>query len=260
MKVATWNVNSIRAREAYVVEWLRQNEPDVVAMQETKVIDDDFPTEAFTRVGYEVVMAGQKSYNGVAIASRRRISDVVIGLPGQSPDADRRSIAAIIDGVTVVSVYVPNGKRPDSPDFEEKIAWLGCLRQSMIDRGVSERPVLLAGDFNVALEERDVWDPDAYRGKLHFHPREHEAMRALLDVGLVDAYRLHEPGTGKYSWWDYRGGSFHKNEGLRIDYVFLSRSLVPRCIGATMDRNARKKSPLGPPSDHVPVMVQLADV
>lgn len=259
MLVATWNVNSIRAREALVLDWLRRNEPDVLCLQETKVVDEDFPADAFARAGYQVVTSGQKSYNGVAIAARHDLTNVVVGLPGEGDDDERRAIAAHVAGIDVMSVYVPNGKSVDSPDFERKLDWLRRLGDALAQRGAGERPLLVAGDFNVALEERDVWRPDAYRGRLHFHPREHAAMRTLLALGLADAYRIHETSGGKFSWWDYRGGAFHRNQGLRIDYVFLSRALASRCTGASMDRDARKKSAHGPPSDHVPVLVQLAD-
>ena len=257
MKLATWNVNSIRAREQFVLEWLRRVEPDVLCMQETKVVDDDFPTEEFQRLGYEIAMAGQKTYNGVAILSRQPLTDVVVSLDGDGDDAERRFIAATIAGIRVVTVYVPNGKHADSTSFGDKLDWLRRLKTTLESDVNAGDDRLLCGDFNIAPEERDLWNPDQFRGRVHFHPDEHRALAAILDLGFVDAYRLHEQETGKYSWWDYRGGAFHKNQGLRIDYVLLSRSLAERCTAAWMDRHARKKSAAGVPSDHVPVVVEL---
>ena len=254
MKLATWNVNSIRARELLVIDWLRRNEPDVLCLQETKVVDDDFPTDELQRLGYSVAMAGQRTYNGVAIVSRRPLHEVSVGLWDDAPDADKRLIAATVDGIRIVSVYVPNGKAVDSPAFEYKLSWLARLRQTL-DKGLApDAEVAVCGDFNVALDERDVYDPDAFRGKLHFHPDEHAAIQRLLRFGLVDAYRLHHSEGGQYSWWDYRGGGFRRDQGLRLDYAFISQELAARCTGVTMDREERRRDR---PSDHIPVVVDF---
>ncbi len=252
MKIATWNVNSIRARHELVLDWLRRCEPDVLCMQETKVVDDDFPTDEMQRLGYAVAMAGQKTYNGVAIASRRPMQQIAIGLHDDEPEADKRLIAATIDGLRVISAYIPNGKSPTLPAFKHKLRWLARLRETL-ERGPSG-DIVLCGDFNVAIDDRDVYDPEAMRGQLHFHPDEHEALAHLLDMGLVDAFRLHHEEGGLYSWWDYRGGGFRRNQGLRIDYVFLARALADRCTAASMDVEERRRDK---PSDHIPVVVEL---
>jgi exodeoxyribonuclease-3 len=224
-------------------------------MQETKVVDDDFPTDEFMRLGYGVAMAGQLSYNGVAILSRLPMKAISIGLLGQSADADKRAIAATIGGVRVVSVYVPNGKTVSSPSFPEKLAWLAQLRTTLDTRESPKGDLLVCGDFNIATDDRDVYAPELFRGKVHFHPDEHRALAKVKDFGLSDAFRTLHPEGGQYSWWDYRGGGFRKNEGLRIDYVFLSASLQARCTGASMDIEPRR---LEKPSDHIPVIVELA--
>jgi exodeoxyribonuclease III len=254
VRLASWNVNSIRVREAAVLEWMRRTEPDVVCMQETKVSDDDFPSEEFMRLGYGVAMAGQPSYNGVAIAARLPIQQIRIGLSGEPASAERRAISATIGGIRVVNVYVPNGKSVSSPSFADKLRWLERLRLTLDREQTPDQPLILCGDFNIASDERDVYAPELYRGQLHFHPDERSALRRVLDFGLVDAFRaLHEEG-GQYSWWDYRSGAFRKNEGLRIDYVFVSQPLVAGLRGASMDVEPRRAEK---PSDHVPVLIEL---
>jgi exodeoxyribonuclease III len=252
VRFATWNVNSIRARHELVLDWLKRREPDVLLMQETKVEDDDFPSEEFQRLGYAVAMAGERSYNGVAIASRWPMRDIAVGLWNDRRDAERRLIAATVGDHRVLSAYVPNGKSVEAPSFAEKLRWFARLKETLERQG--DRPLVLGGDFNVARDDRDVYDPEAFRGKLHFHPDEHAALDQVLSVGLVDAYRLHHPEAGRYSWWDYRGSSLRKNEGLRIDYLFLSPPLAERCRAAEMDADERKRER---PSDHVPVVVDV---
>jgi exodeoxyribonuclease-3 len=256
VKVATWNVNSIRARLDPACDWLERVQPDVLCMQETKVVDDDFPTDEFMRLGYGVAMAGQLSYNGVAILSRLPMKEIRVGLLGQTPEADKRVIAATISGVRIFSVYVPNGKTVSSPSFPEKLAWLEQLRSTLDATANPNSDVLVCGDFNIATDDRDVFAPELFRGKVHFHPDEHRALAKLRAFGLKDAFReLHSEG-GLYSWWDYRGGGFRKNEGLRIDYVFVSESLAARCTSASMDVEPRR---LDKPSDHIPVLVEFAE-
>jgi exodeoxyribonuclease III len=253
VRIATWNINSIRVRHDLVLDWLRRSAADVLCMQETKVVDDDFPTEEFQRLGYAVAMAGQPGYNGVAIASRLPMHDVEIGLWDDRGDEDKRLIAVTTGGFRVFCVYVPNGKSVGSPSFAQKLAWLRRLKETILRQSAS--PAIVAGDFNVARDERDVHDPDVMLGQLHFHPDERAALEELLAPNLVDAYRLYHPESGRYSWWDYRGSGVRKNQGLRIDYVFIAASLAATCSGAEIDAEERKRPR---PSDHVPVVVDLA--
>jgi len=254
MRIATWNVNSIRIRIDAVVDWIRRLEPDVLCMQETKVVDDDFPTEELQRLGYAVAMAGQKTYNGVAIASRLPLRDVRVGLSNGEGDADKRLISASAGGVRVLSAYIPNGKSVGSPSFAQKLAFFTRLGSTLEAQAPDRRGVVLCGDFNVAPDERDVFDPARMRGQLHFHPDEHRALGELMDFGLRDAYRLHHPEAGRFSWWDYRGAGLQKNEGLRIDLVLLSHDLAARCTRAEIDDAERHKDK---PSDHAPVLVDI---
>jgi exodeoxyribonuclease-3 len=237
-----------------VADWLRRIEPDVLCMQETKVVDDDFPTDELMRLGYAVAMAGQKTYNGVAIVSRLPIKDVVVGLDGDGPTAEKRLIAATVGDVRVLSAYVPNGKSITSPDFQKKLDWLARLEQTLRKQSPDCSKLAVCGDFNIAPDERDVFDVEAMRGQVHFHPDEHRALAKLVEFGLVDAFRLHHEQGQLFSWWDYRGGGFRKNEGLRIDLVLLSKDLAARCTHAEIDVEERKRDR---PSDHTPVVVEL---
>ena len=254
VRLASWNVNSIRIREPEVLAWVRRTEPDVLCLQETKVVDDDFPTDEFMRLGYAVAMAGQPSYNGVAILTRLPLRDVRIGLTGEPSSADRRAISATIAGVRVVNVYVPNGKSVGSPAFLDKLRWLDRLRLTLDTHERPDAELVLCGDFNIARDERDVYAPELYRGKLHFHPDEQQALSRVLDFGLMDAFRERHEQGGLYSWWDYRNGAFSKGEGLRIDYAFVSRPLLSRLRAVFMDVEPRRAEK---PSDHVPVVVDL---
>lgn len=251
MRIATWNVNSIRARATSVLGWLSRCEPDVLCMQETKVEDDDFPTDEFLRLGYAVLTSGQKSYNGVAIASRLPVSDVAMGLLDDPDDTQKRVIRATISGMRVYSVYVPNGKSPNNPAFQEKLRFFSRLRETVARELESTSAVAICGDFNVAPHERDVPDPDAMRGQLHFHPDEHRALASLMSVGLVDVFRMHHTENRRYSWWDYRAGSFRRNIGLRIDFILASAWLASACTSADIDVAPRREEKA---SDHTPVM------
>ena len=251
MRIASWNVNSLRARESLVVDWLRRNEPDVLCLQETKVLDDDFPTDAFQRLGYAVVMAGEKSYNGVAIAARKLLRDVRVGLLDAGTDDDKRLISANVGKVQVFCCYVPNGKSVGDPAFQQKLAWLDQLKKTLEAWSDPTRRVVVCGDFNIAADERDVYDVAAFEGQTHFHPEEHRRLRALEAWGLSDSYRLHHQEAGQYSWWDYRGSALRRNEGLRIDYLFVSDPLRQCCTNVEMDVEERHRDK---PSDHIPVV------
>ena len=255
MRIASWNVNSIRAREQAVLDWVRAREPDVLCMQETKVSDDDFPTDEFLRLGYEVAMAGQPTYNGVAIAARRPIKDVRVGLAGEPPNADRRAIAATVDGVRLLNVYVPNGKAVGSASFTQKLGFLERLRATLDETATPEQELLVCGDFNVARDERDLYAPELFRGKVHFHPDERRLLERVLEFGLTDSFRHFHDQSGLYSWWDYRAGSFGKDQGLRIDYAFVTAPLLARCRSVTIDVEPRRYDK---PSDHAPVLVETA--
>ncbi len=254
MRLASWNVNSIRARYDRVVEWLEEHSPDVLCLQETKVVDEDFPTETFQRFGYEVARAGQRTYNGVAILSRHPLSNVSVGLADASPDDDKRLIAASVEGIRVICVYVPNGKNLEHPDYEMKLRWLDRLRRTLDANESPESSLLLCGDFNIARGPEDVFDVERMTGQIHFTEREHAAFDRVLDFGLVDAFRHFEPGEGHYSWWDYRAGAFRRNRGLRIDYALVTEPLAARLTKVWMDVAARRKDK---PSDHIPVVVDL---
>jgi exodeoxyribonuclease III len=251
VKLATWNVNSIRARQDAVLEWIRRVEPDVLCMQETKVVDDDFPTDELLRLGYAVAMAGQKSYNGVAIVSRLPMTDIAIGLHDEPSPREQRLVRATVDGVRVYSVYVPNGKSPSSPAFPEKLRFLSRLKETLMTEVTADSPAVVCGDFNVAPDERDVFDVDAMRGQLHFHPDEHRALADLVSFGLVDVFRMHHEEGKKFSWWDYRAGGFERNLGLRIDLILATRPLADRCTAADIDVTPRHGDK---PSDHTPVI------
>jgi exodeoxyribonuclease III len=250
--IATWNVNSLRVRLEHVLEWLKQARPDVLCLQETKVTDDEFPVEAFLRQGYQLRAAGQKTYNGVAIVARRELLDVRVGLESGFASEEQRLISARVDGVTVFCAYVPNGKSVDHPDFFHKLEWLRQLRDTISARANLAADVVVCGDFNVAPDDRDVYDPPALRGRLLFHPDEQRALGHVLSVGLEDAFRLCHPEGGHYSWWDYRAGAFRRNRGMRIDHLFASPSLARGCLRASIVTAERAKVQ---PSDHAPVVV-----
>ncbi len=256
MRIATWNVNSLTARLPRVEEWLGYAQPDVLCMQETKVADGAFPAMALSALGYETVNHGDGRWNGVAIASRLGVTDVQHGF---GPDVDEqgcRLVAATCGGVRVHSIYVPNGRAVDSEFYKAKLAWLDELRRFVDLTCAPSDPVVIAGDFNVAPEDKDVWDPAEVSGATHVTEPERSALRALEDWGLVDSFRSLYDQDGLYSWWDYRAGNFHKHKGMRIDLLLLSEPLARRCRYALIDRNARKGRQ---PSDHAPVFVDLDD-
>lgn len=254
MKIATWNVNSLRVRLPHLLDWLRAHSPDVACLQETKCDDDTFPGEALRQAGYHALHHGQRGYNGVAILSRTPAVEVRRGIP-DFEDVQSRIIAAEVGGIRVVSAYVPNGQEVGSDKFAYKLRWFEALR-GWLARELAATPRLaVLGDFNVAPEDRDVHDPAQWQGKVHVSEPERGALRALLDLGFVDAYRLHDPSPGAFTWWDYRMNAFRRKMGLRIDHVLLSPALAPECRSCTIDVAPRR---LERPSDHAPVLCEVA--
>ncbi len=263
MRIATWNVNSLKARLPKVEEWLSYAEPDVLCMQETKLADGAFPAMAFAALGYEAAHHGNGRWNGVAILSRVGLKDVRSGFIGEEPSGleECRLITAVCNGVRVASVYVPNGRSVGSEHYEAKLEWLERLRADIASSCRPDEPLAVCGDFNVAPEDRDVYDAARFDGATHVSEPERSAVRALEAWGLEDAFRLVYPGEEKlFSWWDYRAGDFHNHRGMRIDLLLLSRPLARAVTWALVDREARKG--LGsdkPPSDHAPVVVDVDD-
>ena len=254
MKLATWNVNSIRARLERLLAWLAKQQPDVLCLQELKVKDEDFPFEALRAAGWQAVAHGQPTYNGVAILSRQPLADVRRGLDDEVDDLQARLVSARVGGLTVLSAYVPNGHEVGSDKWDYKLAWLKRLRRHLEKHHRPDEALALCGDFNVAPEARDVCDPAGWEPTVLYHPQARAALAELAAWGLQDAFRLHHQAGGLYSWWDYRRLAFPKNQGLRIDHVLLTAPLARRCRAAHIDRDERKGQQ---PSDHAPVVVEL---
>jgi exodeoxyribonuclease-3 len=267
MRIATWNVNSLKARLEKVSWWLERAKPDVLLMQETKLADADAPADVFRTAGYELVHHGEGRWNGVAIASRCGISDVVTNFgtplrPASTPDtgddeplAEARMVSALCGGVRVVSLYAPNGRTVGSPFYQAKLVWYERLARWLAEAGDPRGALVLGGDFNVAPTDVDVWDPQACHGGTHVSEPERAAFGRLCAWGLVDAYRLRNPEVARYTWWDYRAGNFHKNFGMRIDHLLVTASIGARTVAAEIDREARKGKPV--PSDHAPLVIDL---
>jgi exodeoxyribonuclease III len=254
VKLATWNINSIRARTDRLVAWITSERPDVLCLQETKVEDTGFPTSALVSLGYEVVTYGQRSYNGVAIASRTPLADVSRGFGDGESDDEARLIAATTHGLRVLCVYVPNGQDLASDKFPYKLAWYKRLRRYLDAHHRTTDRVVVCGDTNVAFDDRDVWSPEKWAGQIHCSPAERAAFGEVIEFGLVDVFRKHNPDGGIFSWWDYRGVSFFKNQGLRIDHILATPPVAERSITCTIDRTARKGQDA---SDHAPVIATL---
>jgi exodeoxyribonuclease-3 len=276
MRIATWNVNSLKARQEFVESWLERAAPDILLMQETKLGDVDAPVMAFGMAGYQLVHHGEGRWNGVAIAARDglAIDDIVTnfgdgpvrdsgpgGTAGSEDDFDpfdeARMMAATVEGLRIVTVYAPNGRVVGSPFYDGKLKWFERLgrwldREQAAGRGDQ---LVVGGDFNVAPADIDVWDPRAAHGGTHVSEPERAAVRALIDRGLVDTYRARHDEAGRYTWWDYRAGMFHKNFGMRIDLLLAGASVADRVIDAEIDRQARKGPPV--PSDHAPLTIDL---
>jgi exodeoxyribonuclease-3 len=260
MRLATWNVNSLKARQDRVEEWLAYADADVVCLQETKVSDDAFPQLAFGALGYDAVHHGQGQWNGVAILSRVGIDEVSTGFDdaklADPYEGDARLLAATCGGVRVVTVYVPNGREVGSDYYARKLDWLRRLREWLDATASPDDPLAVLGDFNVAPEDRDVWSPAAFEGATHVTEPERAAVRDLEAWGLVDAFRAVYSQDRLYTYWDYRRGDFHEHRGMRIDLVLVTEPLARRVRWALVDRNARKGKL---PSDHAPLVVDLAD-
>jgi exodeoxyribonuclease-3 len=254
MKIATWNVNSILARLPQALDWIEANRPDVLCVQETKCIDEKFPFAAFQEIGYASEVFGQPTYNGVAILSLTPITDVWRGLPEDGPEAHKRLIAATVNGVRIVNVYIPNGSEVGSEKYSFKLNWLDKLRKFFDQQCDVKQPLALCGDFNVAPEDRDVHDPALWAGKILCSEAERAALERVREWGLIDVFRQQHQDGGFYSWWDYRAGAFPRNNGLRIDHVWGTASLANKLTDAWIDKMPRA---LPKPSDHAPVVAEF---
>ncbi len=275
MRIATWNVNSLKARLEKVEWWLARADPDILLMQETKLTDDDAPVMAFAMAGYDLLHHGEGRWNGVALAVRKgmTVTDVVTNFgdgpvrnsgPGAGtavaeedfdPSDEARMLSAVVDGIRYVCLYAPNGRVVGSPFYEGKLRWFARVRRWLDETRDPSEPLVLGGDLNVAPTDADVWDATAVHGGTHVSDPEREAFGRLLEWGLVDAYRSRRNEPGRFSWWDYRAGNFHKNLGMRIDHLLVTRPIADQVVWAEIDREARKGTPI--PSDHAPLLVDL---
>jgi exodeoxyribonuclease-3 len=253
MKLATWNVNSLKVRLPHVLEWLAANPVDILCLQETKLTDDKFPIVALEAAGYQVAFTGQKTYNGVAILSKHPMSEIVKNIPSFE-DEQQRVIAATIEGMRVVCAYIPNGQAISSEKYQYKLKWLDGLHDWLACEGRAHENLALLGDYNIAPEDRDVHDPLAWQDQVLVSEPERAAFRRLLGLGLTDAFRLFEQPEKAFSWWDYRQMAFRRNMGMRIDHILLSPPLAARCTACVIDREPRKREQ---PSDHTPVVATL---
>lgn len=253
MRLATWNVNSLKVRLPHVLDYLAKHQPDVLCLQETKSEDGKFPAQAIADAGYQSIFSGQKTYNGVAILSRRPASEVVMGIPGFD-DVQKRVLAVTIGGVRAICVYIPNGESVESDKYQYKLRWLAALTAWLAQELQRYPKLALLGDYNIAPEARDVHDPAAWEGKVLFSAPEHAAFNALLALGLKDSFRLFDQPERSFTWWDYRMMAFRRKMGLRIDHILLSSALSSVCTGCAIDIEPRKAER---PSDHAPV---IADV
>ena len=249
MKIASWNVNSLKVRLPHLLDWLAEQQPDVLCLQELKLEDHNFPRSEIEAAGYQVAFFGQKTYNGVALLSRQPISNVIFGNP-HFPDEQKRLIAGTVGDTRVICAYMPNGQAVGSDKYEYKLRWLDALAVWVAEELAAHPKLALGGDYNIAPDDRDVHNPQAWAGMILCSAPERAAFQRLLDIGLKDSFRLFEQPEKTYSWWDYRMLGFQKNQGLRIDHVLLSQALSEKCTAAGIDRAPRK---LERPSDHAPV-------
>ena len=254
MKIATWNVNSLNVRLPHVLEWLAANEPDVLVLQEIKQVTDAFPLDAFTEAGYKSVASGQKTYNGVATISREEPLDPITDFPGFD-DPQRRILATTINGVRVVDLYVPNGQAVGSEKYEYKMSWLEALRKFLKAELESHENLVVLGDFNIAPEDRDVYDAEKWGDAILCSPREREALGELFKLGMSDVFRQFDQAEKSFSWWDYRAAGFRRNAGLRIDLILASSAMAETCQASYVDKEPRTWER---PSDHTPVVAEFA--
>ena len=256
MRIASWNVNSLNVRLPHLEQWLREAQPDVVGIQETKLEDSRFPDTALAGLGYRSVFAGQKTYNGVAIVSRLPFAgECITAIPGFD-DPQKRVIAATVGDVRIVDLYVVNGEAVGSEKFDYKLRWLAAVREWLREEIALHPNLVVLGDFNIAPDDRDVWDPKRWREKILCSTPEREALQSVFALGLHDSFRLFNEEAGHHSWWDYRLSGFERGWGLRIDLVLVSEALKARCTAAGIDREPRGWER---PSDHTPVFVEIAD-
>ncbi|MDH3441238.1 MAG: exodeoxyribonuclease III [Gammaproteobacteria bacterium] len=255
MKIATWNVNSLKVRQGQVMEWLDIANPDVLVLQEIKQVTDAFDEESFANAGYKAVASGQKTYNGVAVISRGTPVNPVTDFPGFE-DPQRRILASTIDGVRVINLYVPNGSSVGSEKYEYKLGWLKALRGFLESELKAHENLVVLGDFNIAPDDRDVYDPEKWGDDILCSPLEREALQRLIDLGLSDVYRQFDQPEQNFSWWDYRAAGFRRNAGLRIDLILASEALASRCTASYIDKEPRTWER---PSDHTPVIAEFSD-
>ncbi len=253
MKIASWNVNSLRVRLPHILSWLETSQPSILGVQETKVTDDLFPAEAISEAGYEVVYAGQKTYNGVALIAKHAPLDIVTDLPGFE-DPQRRLLGATVDSLRIINLYVPNGQAVGTEKYEYKLNWLNALRDFLENELNEHENIVVMGDFNVAPEDRDVHDPKAWVGSVLCSEPERAALTKITDLGFVDTFRLFEQEKNSFSWWDYRAAAFRRNQGLRIDLILASAAPKSACKRSMVDREPRTWDK---PSDHAPVLAEF---
>ncbi|WP_058523123.1 exodeoxyribonuclease III [Legionella birminghamensis] len=253
LKLASWNVNSLKIRLEQVIDWIQKNEVDILALQETKLLDDNFPANLFREMGYHVVFSGQKSYNGVAVISRSAPQEIVTDIPDLA-DPQRRILAMTFEGIRFINLYIPNGSTVGSDKYQYKLNWLAKMN-AYIEEQLKQYPKLVVlGDFNIAPEDRDVHDPLEWVGGVMVSPEERLAFTNMLSLGLKDSFRLFPENEIEFTWWDYRAASFRRNRGLRIDHILLSHELVSCCLASRIDKEARGAER---PSDHAPIWVEL---
>jgi exodeoxyribonuclease-3 len=254
VKIATWNVNSLKVRLPQVLDWLAASEVDVLCLQETKTTDENFPAEDISAAGYHVVYSGQKTYNGVAILSKQPATEIVMDIPGLD-DPQRRILGATIDGVRVLNLYVVNGQEVGSVKFDHKLFWLDKVTDHIQDQLLEYEQFVVVGDFNIAPDDRDVHDPEAWHERILCSTPERNALQKMIDLGLTDTFRLFEQAENSFSWWDYRAAAFRRNRGLRIDLILASLPLAENCVSCEIDREPRS---LERPSDHTPVIAEFS--
>jgi exodeoxyribonuclease-3 len=254
MKLASWNVNSLKVRLPHVLDWLQQQQPDILGVQETKTIDENFPVEEIQAAGYHVAFAGQKTYNGVAVISKSEAADIITDLPGIE-DPQRRVLGATIGDVRFLNLYVPNGSEVGSEKYEYKLDWLDKLAQYVETQIAEHENFVVVGDFNIAPDDRDVHDPEAWHERILCSTPERDSLKRLIDLGLSDTFRLFEQEEKLFSWWDYRAAGFRRNLGLRIDLVLSSPAMTERCTASYIDKEPRK---LERPSDHAPAVAEFS--